>query len=76
MADVVSPRRDYPVPGVPLKKGEEWGHFEFGSTLVVVAAPGCLALESRPPGTPLRLGEEIGRIAAPSQQQELEKGEA
>ena len=65
--DAASPRRDYPVPGVALKRGEEWGHFEFGSTLVVVAAPDRLTLESRPPGTPLRLGEEIGCLAAPSE---------
>jgi len=71
--DAASPRRDYRAPGVPLKKGEEWGHFEFGSTLVVVVAPGSLALESRPPGTPLRLGQEIGRIEAPL---ELERGES
>ena len=58
--DSGSPRRDYPAPGIALTKAEEWGHFEFGSTLVVVAAPDSLTLESRPPGTPLRLGEEIG----------------
>jgi len=57
-----SPLRNYPAPGIALKKGEEWGRFELGSTLVVVAAPGCMELESRPPGTPVRLGERIGRL--------------
>jgi len=46
-----------------LEKGEEWGRFEFGSTLVVVAAPGSLVLEPRDPGTPVRLGERIGTLS-------------
>jgi phosphatidylserine decarboxylase len=48
---------------VQLKKGEEWGRFEFGSTIVLVAAPGVLALDVRPAGTPVRLGERIGTVA-------------
>jgi phosphatidylserine decarboxylase len=43
-------------------KGEEWGHFEFGSTLVLVAEPNALHLEPRPVGTPVRLGERIGSV--------------
>ncbi|MDX2170426.1 MAG: archaetidylserine decarboxylase [Deltaproteobacteria bacterium] len=43
-------------------KGEEWGRFEFGSTIVLVAAPGALALDVRPPGTPVRLGARIGTL--------------
>jgi phosphatidylserine decarboxylase len=46
-------------------KGEEWGRFEFGSTIVVVAAPG-VDLVLQPPDTPLRLGERIGTIKASS----------
>ena len=61
-----APARSYPSPGVAVEKGCEWGHFEFGSTLVVVAAPGRLRLESHSPGTPLRLGEVIGRLDSPS----------
>jgi phosphatidylserine decarboxylase len=55
--------RRYP-DGIPLAKGEEWGRFEFGSTIVLVAAPGAVALEGRPPGSPLRLGERIGTLLA------------
>lgn len=47
---------------IALAKGEEWGRFEFGSTLVLVAAPETLALDAQPPGTPLRLGQRIGRL--------------
>lgn len=54
--------KDYAAPGISLRKGEEWGRFEFGSTLVVVTAPGCIELDCRPPGTPVRLGERIGRL--------------
>ena len=45
-----------------LAPGEEWGRFEFGSTLVLVTAPGILDLEIQQPGTPVRLGERIGRL--------------
>jgi len=45
-----------------LAKGEEWGRFEFGSTLVMVATPGLLELAARAPGTRLRLGERIGTL--------------
>ena len=47
---------------VRLSKGQEWGRFEFGSTLVLLGEPGRVAVEPRPPGTPLRLGERIGRL--------------
>jgi phosphatidylserine decarboxylase len=55
-------RRSYP-GGIALAKAEEWGRFEFGSTLVLLAQPGRVALDARPPGTPVRLGERIGRLA-------------
>ena len=61
-ASEASPMRDYVAPGIAVEKGSEWGRFEFGSTLVVIAAPGRLRLESRAAGTPLRLGEAIGRL--------------
>lgn len=54
--------RSYGPDGPRLAKGEEWGRFEFGSTLVVVAAPGGPRLEGRVPGTPVRLGERIGSL--------------
>lgn len=43
-------------------RGEEWGHFEFGSTIVMLAPPGGPAIEPQPVGTPVRLGEAIGRL--------------
>ncbi len=49
--------------GVPLAKGQEWGHFEFGSTLVLVAPRGALRLDARPPGGRLRMGERIGALS-------------
>ena len=48
--------------GISLRRGEEWGRFEFGSTIVMIVAPGQASLAKEPPGTPLRLGEAIGRI--------------
>jgi phosphatidylserine decarboxylase len=45
-------------------KGEEWGRFEFGSTLVLVAKPGALRVDAEEPGSPLRLGARIGSIGA------------
>jgi phosphatidylserine decarboxylase len=57
-----SARRDYPPPGHPLAKGQEWGRFEFGSTIVMIAAPGVIRLDGAPPGTPLRLGRRIGSL--------------
>ena len=54
--------RRYHGDGVALKKGEEWGRFELGSTLVLLAAPGAAALDAPEPGTPLRLGTRIGRL--------------
>ena len=48
--------------GISLQRGEEWGRFEFGSTIVMIVAPGQASLAKEPPGTPLRLGEAIGRI--------------
>lgn len=48
--------------GIPLAKGQEWGHFEFGSTLVLVAQRGAVELDAKPPGARLRLGERIGTL--------------
>lgn len=54
--------RTYAEPGHVFEKGEEWGRFEFGSTLVMIATPGTLTLDESPPGTPLRLGTRIGTL--------------
>ncbi|MBY0399748.1 archaetidylserine decarboxylase, partial [Myxococcota bacterium] len=53
--------RDLSVGGPVFARGAEWGHFEFGSTIVLLVAPGSYRLEPRPIGTPLRLGRAIGR---------------
>lgn len=49
-------------PPVEFARGQEWGRFEFGSTLVLVASPGALELDVQPPGTPVRLGRRIGSL--------------
>jgi len=54
--------RSYADPMPRFAKGEEWGRFEFGSTIVLVAAPGLMQLDAQPPGTQLRLGQRIGRL--------------
>lgn len=41
---------------------QEWGRFEFGSTLVLVATPGTLELEIGELGAPVRLGRRLGRL--------------
>jgi phosphatidylserine decarboxylase len=46
-----------------LVKGVEWGRFEFGSTIVLAAAPGAIELAPQLPGTTLRLGTRIGTVA-------------
>lgn len=47
-----------------FERGEEWGYFEFGSTIVMLLPPGQAKLDVKPPGTPLRLGEAIGTISS------------
>jgi len=49
-------------PGVDFDKGIEWGRFEFGSTVVLLASPGAVDLEPGAPGSSVRLGERIGRL--------------
>ena len=56
--------RVYDAP-IPLEKGQEWGRFEFGSTLVMVATRGALVLDAEPPGAPVRLGTRIGSRSGP-----------
>ncbi len=55
-------QREYADGAVRFEKGAEWGRFEFGSTLVLVAEPGWLELEAQAAGTMLRLGRRIGRL--------------
>jgi phosphatidylserine decarboxylase len=49
-------------PPVVLDKGQEWGRFLFGSTIVMLATPGLLALDTQPEGSVLRLGTRIGTV--------------
>jgi phosphatidylserine decarboxylase len=63
LADARAQQRRYP-DGIPLAKGQEWGRFEFGSTIVLLSAPGRIDLEPRPAGTPVHLGERIGRLVS------------
>lgn len=55
------------VPPV-LDKGEEWGRFEFGSTIVLLTTPGLIDLDAQPTATKLVLGRRIGTLRAPSLQ--------
>lgn len=52
-------------PPKRVEKGCEWGRFEFGSTIVLVATAGWLDLEVHQPGTPLLLGRRVGRTHSP-----------
>jgi phosphatidylserine decarboxylase len=56
--------RDYPdtEPHLKLRKGEEWGRFQFGSTIVLVAEKGVVDLDVQPLGSTLRLGTRVGTI--------------
>ncbi|MBI1947033.1 MAG: phosphatidylserine decarboxylase [Deltaproteobacteria bacterium] len=49
-------------PPHAVAKGAEWGRFEFGSTVVLLATPGWLHLEPAEPGTKVRLGARIGAV--------------
>jgi phosphatidylserine decarboxylase len=57
----IEPPRRYDPPA-RYEKGAEWGRFEFGSSIVLLAPPGVLAIDARPPGSPLRLGTRIGTL--------------
>ena len=52
-------------PPVAYARGAEWGRFEFGSTIVLLAAPSVVALDLAQPGASLRLGTRIGALLAP-----------
>lgn len=55
-------RRVYQPPK-RVEKGAQWGRFEFGSTIVLLATPGWLALQGGAAGDPLVLGTRIGTMA-------------
>jgi phosphatidylserine decarboxylase len=50
-------------PPRPVRAGEPLGHFEFGSTVILVASPGCAVLDTLPVGSVVRMGQKIGDIS-------------
>ncbi len=46
----------------PLKKGQEMGWFQHGSTLIVFAPPGFELCEGIAPGARLRMGERLMKV--------------
>jgi len=61
LPDALAEERRF-VREIALAKGEEWGHFEFGSSIVLLAEPGGLELDAQPAGAPLRMGRRIGTL--------------
>jgi phosphatidylserine decarboxylase len=57
-------RRSYSPP-VPVRAGGPLGHFEFGSTVIVVCSPEGGALDPLAVGQPVRVGQRLGRLGAP-----------
>ena len=54
-------RRAYD-PALPVHAGDPLGHFEFGSTAIVVCSRESGALDPLVPGQKVRMGERIGRL--------------
>jgi phosphatidylserine decarboxylase len=57
--------RHYDGGGHPFEKGQEWGRFQFGSTIVLAATPGLLALDAIEAGSTVRVGSRIGKLCMP-----------
>ena len=55
-------RRTYDPP-VPVRAGGPLGHFEFGSTVIVVCSPDSGALDPLAVGQSVRMGQRVGGIA-------------
>lgn len=58
-------RRSY-APPLRVRAGGPLGHFEFGSTVIVVCSPEGGALDPLAVGQTVRMGERIGRVGAAS----------
>lgn len=56
-------RRTYDPP-IPVRAGEPLGHFEFGSTVIVVCSHDAGALDPLEVGESVRMGQRIGRLGA------------
>jgi phosphatidylserine decarboxylase len=55
-------RRTYD-PAIPVRAGDPLGHFEFGSTVIVVCSPESGALEPLEVGETVRVGQRLGPMA-------------
>ena len=51
------------LPDVAGKRGDEFGWFELGSTIVLVLAPDAGTLDTLVAGTRVRMGQPIGRLS-------------
>jgi phosphatidylserine decarboxylase len=45
-----------------MRAGEQLGHFEFGSTVIVVCSRFAGAIDPLAEGEPVRMGQRLGRI--------------
>lgn len=52
-------------PAVQVEAGAELGHFEFGSTVVLVCSKACGHIEPLTPGAVVRVGQRIGALPLP-----------
>lgn len=55
-------RRIYDGDGFSFAGGDELGRFEFGSTIILIATPGLLELGKQKMGTPVLMGNKIGKL--------------
>lgn len=55
-------RRHYD-PAIALRAGDQLGHFEFGSTVVLVCTPDAGVIEPLTLGATVRMGQRIGALA-------------
>ena len=55
------PRRTEPPDPLPVRRGEEVGAFNLGSTVVLLAADPALAPVAAEPGALVRMGEALWR---------------
>jgi phosphatidylserine decarboxylase len=54
-------RRDLADRAPVFARGEQWGHFEFGSTIVMLTPPEHFEIHPQPSGRAITLGEVIGQ---------------
>ena len=55
-------RRTY-APGIPVRAGDPLGHFEFGSTVIVVCSPESGTVEPLAVDETVRVGQRLGPLA-------------